>query len=95
MEEQGREAQTITPEDVEAVTEKFKQWVPTLPDQEQLVIGWILTRAAAAGEADIEQSAERTAGLPVSDLMAEAVGLQEVSGHAAAIEPISWYFSWR
>jgi hypothetical protein len=95
--DEPKEAQTITAQDIEAVTEKFKEWVPTLPEQEQLVMGWILTRAAAAGDADVEQNAERAAGLPVSELMAEAVGLQEVSGHAASIDPIGpiWWFRWR
>ena len=43
----------INESDVRAATERFKQWVSTLPESEQRVFGWILTRAAAAdpGEA--------------------------------------------
>lgn len=90
----------ITPDDVDAVTERLKEWIPTLPEQEQLVLGWILTRAAAAEEKEVQAYAERTeGGVPVSSLMAEAAGIQDVSGYAqAAIDKIGpvkiWAFRW-
>ena len=98
MSEEAKELKTISKDDVEAVTEKLKEWMPTLPEQEQLVMGWVLTRAAAAGDADIESYAERTAGEPVSTLMAEAAGFQEVGGHMLPIKTIGpvtvWTFRW-
>jgi hypothetical protein len=96
--DESKELKNISKEDVDAVTEKLKEWMPTLPEQEQLVMGWVLTRAAAAGDADIESYAERSAGEPVSRLMAEAAGFQEVGGHALPIDTIGpvkiWTFRW-
>jgi hypothetical protein len=96
--DEARELKNISSEDVEAVTEKLKEWVPTLPEQEQLVMGWVLTRAAAAGDADVEGYAERTSGAPVSALMAEAAGFQEVAGHLSGVPDIGpvkvWAYHW-
>jgi hypothetical protein len=97
--DETRELKEINPQDVEAVTEKLKEWVPTLPEQEQLVMGWVLTRAAAAGDVDVRDYSERTGGTSVSTLMAEAAGLQEVGGHSISIinpiEPVKvWSFRW-
>jgi hypothetical protein len=96
--DEQKELKTISKDDVEAVTEKLKGWMPTLPEQEQLGMGWVLTRAAAAGEGDVDSYAERSAGEPVSTLMAEAAGFQEVGGHALAIKTIGprpiWVFRW-
>jgi hypothetical protein len=98
MPDETKELKEINQQDVEAVTEKLKEWVPTLPEQEQLVMGWVLTRAAAAGDEDVSAYTERSAGAPVSTLMAEAAGLQEVSGHALPIKTIGpvpiWTFRW-
>ena len=96
MPDEARELKNISSEDVEAVTEKLKEWMPTLPEQEQLVMGWVLTRAAAAGDADVEGYAERTSGAPVSALMAAAAGFQEVAGHLpSTIGPVKiWAFRW-
>ena len=96
MADETKELKNISTEDVEAVTEKLKEWMPTLPEQEQLVMGWVLTRAAAAGDADAEGYAERTAGAPVSALMAEAAGFQEVAGHLPdQIGPVKvWAYRW-
>jgi hypothetical protein len=61
-------------------------------------MGWVLTRAAAAGDEDVADYAQRSAGAPVSTLMAEAAGLQEVAGHALPIKTIGrvtiWTFRW-
>jgi hypothetical protein len=96
--DETKELKEINQQDVEAVTEKLKEWVPTLPEQEQLVIGWVLTRAAAADDEAVSSYADRSAGAPVSTLMAEAAGLQEVSGHALPIKTIGprpiWVFRW-
>ncbi len=89
MPDEAKKLGKITSGDVEAVTERLKGWLPTLPEQEQLVLGWILTRAAAAEDAEVAEYAERTGGgAPVSALMAEATGLQDVSGYAMPIKTV-------
>ena len=101
MPDEARDLSRINSEDVDAVTEKLKEWIPTLPEQEQLVLGWVLTRAAAAGAEDVKEymSERPEGGVPVSSLMAEAAGLQDVSGYASAlpdqIGPVKiWTFRW-
>jgi len=99
MPDESKELSSISPEDVDAVTERLKEWIPTLPEQEQLVLGWVLTRAAAAEDANVDAYAERTeGGVPVSTLMADAAGLHDVSGYAqpsTKIGPIKiWAFHW-
>lgn len=88
MADQPKNLGKITSGDVEAVTERMKKWLPTLPEQEQLVLGWILTRAATADDADVAEYTERTAGAPVSALMAEAAGLQDVAGYMMPIKTV-------
>ena len=99
MPDEAKKLGKITSEDVEAVTERLKGWLPTLPEQEQLILGWILTRAAAAEEVDVTEYTDRTGGgVPVSSLLAEAAGLQDVSGYALPIRTIGpvkvWSFRW-
>jgi hypothetical protein len=96
MADEQKDLKSLTPQDVEGVTEKLKEWIPTLPEQEQLVMGWVLTRAAAAGDVDVQGYAERSGGTPVSTLVAEAAGLQEVAGHLpGVIEPVRiWSYRW-
>lgn len=99
MPDEPQDLNRITPEDVNAVTERLKEWMPTLPEQEQLVMGWVLTRAAAAEDADVDAYTERAeGGVPVSSLMAEAAGLQDVSGYALpprTVGPVKvWTFRW-
>jgi hypothetical protein len=97
--DEAKDLSQIKQEDVEAVTEKLKEWMPTLPEQEQLVMGWVLTRAAAAGDEDVKEYTESAeGGVPVSTLMAEAAGLQDTSGYALPIHTIGpvkiWTFRW-
>jgi hypothetical protein len=93
----------ITEQDVEAVTERFKSWVTTLPEEEQRVFGWILTRAAAAKDEDAARyGMDVGADVPVSKLMADAVGAgqapaSDVAGFALPdkIGPVTvWTFRW-
>lgn len=89
--------QGISGKDVEAVTEKLNEWLPSLPEQEQLVLGWVLTRAAAASEGDVRDYVTRNqAGVRASSLMADAAGLAEVTGHldTSKIGPVNvpWTF---
>ena len=99
MPDEPKDLGRISPDDVDAVTERLKEWIPTLPEQEQLVMGWVLTRAAAAEDTDVDAYAERTeGGVPISSLMAEAAGLQDVSGYALPVKTIGprpiWTFRW-
>ena len=88
MSEQPEDSGRISPDDVDAVAERLKEWMPTLPEQERQVMGWILTRAAAAGDSDVEAYAERTeAGVPISSLVADAAGVQDVAGYLRASGP--------
>jgi hypothetical protein len=89
----------VTEQDVEAITEKLKSWITTLPEQEQLVMGWILSRAAAAQDPDIAgYTTEVGAGVPISTLMAQAAGLQDATGKQEplrAIGPVKiWKYRW-
>ena len=100
MADEPKELSQINPKDVESVTEKLKEWVPTLPEQEQLVLGWVLTRAAAADGSDVKEYAESSeGGKPVSALMAEAAGLQDTGGYAMGVPDkigpiVVWTFRW-
>jgi hypothetical protein len=47
-----QEQTTISKSDVEQVAGKLESFMQGLPEQEQEVLGWVLTRAAAAPEAD-------------------------------------------
>jgi hypothetical protein len=98
MADKSEKLERVTPEDVEALTEKLKSWITTLPEQEQLVLGWVLTRATAAESAAAMTGArEMGPGVPVSSLMAQAAGLRAPSGDLMpqTIGPITvWKFTW-
>jgi hypothetical protein len=101
MPDEPQDMQELKHEDVESVSEKLKEWVPSLPEQEQLVLGWILTRAAAANdEAALQYAQQVGAGVPVSALTAEAAGLSEVTGYQSnlsidKIGPVKiWTYRW-
>lgn len=96
MPDESRELRTITSDDVKALSKRLEEWGRALPEQEQLVLGWVLTRAAAADDIHVNAYAEQTSGgVPVSSLMAEAAGLQadDVSGYGIPIHgaaPAPW-----
>ena len=99
MADETRDLAQISQQDVDAVTERLKEWIPTLPEQEQLVLGWILTRAAAAENADVSGYTSGVgAGVPVSSLMAQAAGLGGPSTSALPIKTVGpvkvWTFRW-
>ena len=102
MPDEPKDLEGVNREDVDAVGEKLKEWMATLPEQEQMVLGWILTRAASAdAQAALSYADQIGGGVPMSSLMAEAAGLQEVTGfqRAAAmpdkIGPVKvWTFRW-
>jgi hypothetical protein len=96
--DEAKDLSEIKSEDVEAVTEKLKEWIPTLPEQEQLVMGWVLTRAAAADDSDVKEYTESSeGGVAASTLMAEAAGLQDTGGYMVPdkIGPVKiWTYRW-
>lgn len=91
----------IGQEEVDRATEEFKGWITTLPEEQQRVFGWILTRAAAADNSSAARLGLESGGnVDISTLMAEAAGLKEggtaeVAGYRmmADIDPITiWTF---
>lgn len=42
------EEHAITRQDVDELAGRLEDWAKTLPEQDQLVLGWVLARAAAA-----------------------------------------------
>lgn len=102
MPDEPKQLGEIKGEDVEAISERLKEWITTLPQQEQMVLGWILTRAAAADAEAAQRYADQIGGgVPMSSLMAEAAGLKEVTGFQRSraipdkIGPVTvWTFRW-
>jgi hypothetical protein len=47
------EKTTLKVKDIESVGQKLDAFAETLPEQEREVLGWILARARAAGDADV------------------------------------------
>lgn len=73
-------ATRISKQDVESVAGKLEAFVKDLPQQEQDVLGWILTRAQAAPQAEMAAAAATAApevpGLrsPLATQLARSVG---------------------
>jgi hypothetical protein len=86
----------ISPEDIQGVADKLEKFVAELPEQEQNVLGWILTRAQAAGEADTsgyyfgDLQTAQLAGFrtPIASQLARSAGL----GRAAGTTEVTWGF---
>jgi hypothetical protein len=82
---------TISKQDVEGVAGKLAKFAESLPEQERNVLGWILTRAQAATEA---QTTDRDWGLtgptqvsgPLSSQLARSAGLGPMTGTTT----VSW-----
>jgi hypothetical protein len=95
-ETQGTE---ISPTDIQGVAEKLEGFIAELPDQERNVLGWILTRAQAAGEIDdasgysfgIVQapSSLGTFRTPIAAQLGRSAGLGAASGTTKVV----WEFS--
>lgn len=93
----------ITEQDVEAATERFEEWIKTLPEQDRHVFGWILTRAAAAKEeAAVRYGLDAGTDVPFAQLVSDAAGVGaagvgDVRGFALPdkIGPVKvWTFRW-
>ena len=80
----------ISKKDVESVAGKLEAFVKDLPQQEQDVLGWILTRAQAAPQAEMAAAAATVApdvpGLktPLATQLARSVGFG--AGRAAQVD---------
>jgi hypothetical protein len=89
----------ISPDDIQNVADKLQGFMAELPEQEQNVLGWILTRAQAAGELD--DTAGHSYGLvyapsafgayrtPIAAQLVRSAGL----GAAAGTTKIGWEYS--
>jgi len=68
--------------DIDKVSKKLDVFMEKLPAQEQEVLGWILARAQAAGDAtEAVKSVAGTAARPaVSSTLARAAGLNQAAG---------------
>lgn len=84
----------VTTEDVQSLSGKLESFVSELPEQEQLVLGWILSRAGAASDMETATEAARaSAGVPVSELMGRAAGLMGDGPEAIQVGPVTvWQF---
>jgi hypothetical protein len=85
---------TITKQDVEGVAQKLEQFAEGLPEQERNVLGWILTRAQSAEEADVTGHnfglvTPQPAGgfsTPIASQLASSAGLSALRGTST----VSW-----
>ena len=83
MSDEPKEVERIGKAQVDAVGERLAELLPTLPDQQKLVLAWVLTRAAAARDSDAaEYAASAQGGVLTPALLADAVGMHDVAGYA-------------
>jgi hypothetical protein len=81
----------ITKDDVEGMAAKLEAFAETLPEQEQNVLGWIITRAQAAPEGDTEGysnlSAQQLAPFqtPLSAQLGRAAGFGPRAGGTTTV----------
>jgi len=87
----------VTPKDIQKVADKLDGFLKELPEQEQNVLGWILTRAQAAPPADVAAAASQASAdvpgfkTPTAAQLARSVGLG--TGKAAAITVVvGWQY---
>jgi len=90
-----QEKTTISKAEVEQVAGKLESFMQSLPEQEQEVLGWILTRAAAAPESDTfgySQFSPTLAGF--SSPLSTQLGLASGFGQAASgTTTVTWAYS--
>jgi hypothetical protein len=79
---------TISSTDVDAMAAKLEHFAQTLPEQERNVLGWILTRAQAAEEADTQGYALGLIDTPLSTQLARSAGL----GAAKGTTTVTWAY---
>lgn len=81
---------------VESLASKLERFGHDLPEQEQNVLGWILTRAQATSEADLSDSElEMVAGGqsgPLANQLAGAVGFAGVETEGESEISTTWKY---
>jgi hypothetical protein len=86
---------TISASDIENMSEKLAAWAESLPQQEQNVLGWIITRAQAAPEGDTEGYSNLSAAqlsqfsTPLSAQLGRAAGFGPRAGGTTSV---TWAF---
>lgn len=82
---------------VESLAGKLERFGRDLPEQEQNVLGWILTRAQSTSEAELSESElEAVAGgqsSPLSSQLADAVGFGGVQTEGESEISVAWKYS--
>ena len=98
MAEETQETE-ISPKDIQGVADKLEGFITELPEQERNVLGWILTRAQAAGEVDdasgysfgVVQPPAPVGALqsPIAAQLGRSAGLRAASGTTK----VTWAYS--
>jgi hypothetical protein len=85
---------TISRSDVEDVASKLESFMQNLPEQEQNVLGWVLTRAAAAPDTDTAGYALGSPALATFNTpIASQLGLASGFGRAASgTTTVTWAY---
>src|SRR5437870_1028278 len=85
---------TITKKDVDAIAGKLEQFAARLPDQERAVLDWILARAMAVPEQDVQAFALSPAIASYqpayASRVAPALGLGTFGPRLANTISVSW-----
>jgi hypothetical protein len=87
----------VTPKDIQNVAEKLDGFLKELPEQEQNVLGWILTRAQAAPPAEMAAAASLAAAdipgfrSPTASQLARSVGLGPAKSGAVTVV-VGWQY---
>lgn len=81
---------------VDALARKLERFGRDLPEQEQNVLGWILTRAQSTSDAGLsEEQLEAVAGgqsTPLSSQLAESVGFGPVATDGESEITVGWTY---
>ena len=89
---------SIAKKDVESVAQKLESFVKDLPQQEQDVLGWILTRAQAAPPGEMAAAAAAVAPeisslkTPLATQLARSVGFGVASPRVDVTVVVGWQF---
>lgn len=103
--EQGRQGPSydkktetrLTGKDIESVAQKLEGFVKELPQQEQDVLGWILTRAQAAPAAELAAAAATAVtdvpGMrsPLASQLARSVGFRQMASPDVTVV-VGWQY---
>jgi len=93
MADQSSGDTTVNQQDVNRVSGKLQEFAGTLPEQEQMILAWLMSRAANGEDPEVSgYAAQFGQGAPFASQFTQALGL---SGRAAAAstDSISWSHS--